>query len=208
MPGKQSTGATSHAGSSDRRTAIADAVIDLLGSPTTRRVTHRAVDRALGLAEGSSSAYFRTRAQLLAAAAERLAERDRTALTALMTRLHRDEETREPARAIAAVVDDWTSGGAGLRQMARLELQLEARAHPEVAETFARSRALFVGAVDDQIRSAQPTLAPSSSRALAVAIISLVEGLVSSRLLHGDSFGGDVDSLHNAVRLLMGGSGG
>ena len=57
-----------------RRALIADAAISTLARDGMRGLTHRAVDRAAGLPEGSASYYFRTRQALLQATVERLAE--------------------------------------------------------------------------------------------------------------------------------------
>ena len=51
-----------------RRERIADAVIIVLGEQGSRRLTHRAVDHQADLSPGSTSYYFRTRADLLEAA--------------------------------------------------------------------------------------------------------------------------------------------
>src|SRR5215831_16726248 len=59
-----------------RRADIADAAIRTLARDGMRGLTHRAVDRAAGLPEGSASYYFRTRQALLQATVERLAELD------------------------------------------------------------------------------------------------------------------------------------
>ena len=61
-----------------RRAEIADAAISTLARDGMRGLTHRAVDRAAGLPEGSASYYFRTRQALLQATVERLAELDST----------------------------------------------------------------------------------------------------------------------------------
>jgi DNA-binding transcriptional regulator YbjK len=55
---------------------IADATLKILAREGARRVTHRRIDRALRLPEGSTSYYFRTRAELLTAAAQRLTQLD------------------------------------------------------------------------------------------------------------------------------------
>ncbi|MDQ0317262.1 TetR/AcrR family transcriptional regulator [Amorphus orientalis] len=57
-----------------RRTAILDAAIDLLASRGLEGVTHRAVDQAAGLPQGSTTYYFPKKAALLAATAHHLAE--------------------------------------------------------------------------------------------------------------------------------------
>lgn len=62
--------------SRSRRELIADAAITTVAREGSRGLTHRAVDRAAGLAEGSTSYYFRTRDALLAATVARLAELD------------------------------------------------------------------------------------------------------------------------------------
>ena len=57
----------------DRRIVLADAALAVLAATGARGLTHRAVHRTAGIAEGSTSYYFRTRAALLQACAERLA---------------------------------------------------------------------------------------------------------------------------------------
>jgi DNA-binding transcriptional regulator YbjK len=62
---------------SQRRTAVLDAAIELLGGHGMRALTHRAVDAAAGLPVGSTSNYFRTKDALLAAVVERFSARER-----------------------------------------------------------------------------------------------------------------------------------
>lgn len=59
-----------------RRDALADAAIAVLANKGGRGLTHRAVDSAAGLPEGSTSYYFRTRQALLTAVVQRLAVLD------------------------------------------------------------------------------------------------------------------------------------
>lgn len=65
----------------DRRTRMLDAAIAIVGEGGTRALTHRGIDRRLGLADGSTSNYFRTRESLLDAAVERMIELDQATLT-------------------------------------------------------------------------------------------------------------------------------
>ncbi|MFG2005793.1 TetR/AcrR family transcriptional regulator [Spirillospora sp. NPDC048911] len=58
----------------ERRQAMADAAIDVLGEVGVHGLSHRAVDERAGLPVGTASNYFRSRDALLAAAAERVAE--------------------------------------------------------------------------------------------------------------------------------------
>jgi len=117
-----------------RRTAIADTIIEILATHGSRGLTHRAVDAAAGLPDGSSSYYFRSRGALLIAAAERLAQLDMVG-----------DGDPEPAVAAEPVtgVGDLCDRFAHLvheqatthrrRTVARYELSLEATRNPEVA---------------------------------------------------------------------------
>src|SRR6476469_5333345 len=49
-----------------RRDAVSAAAVQVLGTGGSRALTHRAVDRAAGVAEGTTSNYFRTRKALVA----------------------------------------------------------------------------------------------------------------------------------------------
>src|SRR5690348_16221423 len=49
-----------------RRDAVLAAAVEVLGSGGSRALTHRALDRAAGVAEGTTSNYFRTRKALVA----------------------------------------------------------------------------------------------------------------------------------------------
>jgi len=60
----------------DRRTLVADAALGIVAGQGMKALTHRAVDVASGSPEGTTSNYFRTRAALVAAAVDRLEERD------------------------------------------------------------------------------------------------------------------------------------
>ncbi|MGI5130397.1 TetR/AcrR family transcriptional regulator [Pseudonocardia sp. CA-107938] len=61
----------------DRRTEILDAALSVLAADGMRGLTHRAVDAAAGIAPGSTSYYFRTRAALVAGCVDRLVQVDR-----------------------------------------------------------------------------------------------------------------------------------
>src|SRR5215468_6402803 len=109
-----------------RRADIADAAIRTLARDGMRGLTHRAVDRAAGLPEGSASYYFRTRQALLQAAVERLAELDSVDMrgrASLPGPAGRDLDGF--AVAAAGIVERWLTAGRE-RLLARYELALEA----------------------------------------------------------------------------------
>ncbi|MFJ5957149.1 TetR/AcrR family transcriptional regulator [Paenarthrobacter sp. NPDC092416] len=61
---------------SDRRTELADAALAVVAAKGLKGLTHRAVDAQAGVAIGTTSNYFRNRAALVAAAVDRVEERD------------------------------------------------------------------------------------------------------------------------------------
>jgi AcrR family transcriptional regulator len=64
----------------NRRDSIGDGAIAIVARDGLRSLTHRAVDRELGLPDGSTSYYVRTRRQLIEAMVHRLAGRTVTDL--------------------------------------------------------------------------------------------------------------------------------
>jgi DNA-binding transcriptional regulator YbjK len=107
----------------DRRTQIADAIIETLARTGSRGLTHRAVDDAAGLPRGSTSYYLRTRASLIDAAVARLAEVDAGALSA-----RRGESL---TKTLARLLHDLQTTDRD-RTLARYELSLEAVRRPEL----------------------------------------------------------------------------
>ncbi|MEZ0049765.1 DNA-binding transcriptional regulator YbjK [Mycobacterium sp. MAA66] len=177
--------ATARRPSALRRTAIADAVIEVLAAQGSRRLTHRAVDQHLGLPEGSTSSYFRTRASLISAAAHRLADVDRESLEQFMARLVASGDTLTAPELVDAVVNDWTSNQSAPRQLARLELQLELLRSPDLADALAEHRSSFMGMTQIFAKTLEAHIDESADSALiAAAVMALVDGLVLDRLLY------------------------
>ena len=65
----------------DRRTALLDAALELVGTQGMRGLTHRAVDLAAAVPSGSTSNYFRTREALILGIVERFIAREREMVT-------------------------------------------------------------------------------------------------------------------------------
>ena len=59
----------------DRRQRLADAGLAVLAREGARGLTHRALDREAGVPTGTASNYFRTRAELVRALADRIGQR-------------------------------------------------------------------------------------------------------------------------------------
>jgi len=132
-----------------RRAEITDAAISTLARDRMRGLTHRAVDRAAGLPEGSASYYFRTRRALLQAAVERLAELTNTDMLGGAAALPLpDLDLDDLAAMTAALIEGWLTTGRE-RQLARYELSLEATRRPELRQTLVASGAAIRAVVAD-----------------------------------------------------------
>ncbi|MGX1757956.1 TetR/AcrR family transcriptional regulator [Streptomyces lydicus] len=133
-----------------RRELIADTALTLLAECGMRGLTHRAVDEAAGLPQGSTSNLARTRAALLETAVRRLAEREAAVLTPReMPGAQGAGPASRPDDAVAAV-----AGAVSLalhrylsrhRQLlvARYELALEATRRPELRAVYDRAARAF-----------------------------------------------------------------
>lgn len=156
---------------SDRRVLIADAALTLLAREGARGLTHRAVDRELGLPDGSTSYYFSTRAALLLAAAERLVELDAAEIAALPPGFE----------GVVELVERWLSPRRRTRSLARLELLLTAARDP-VFDFMRQARAQFIA----QVKQASRETDAAKAAAEAVGLVALVDGLVVHGLVSGD----------------------
>jgi len=137
-----------------RRAEIADAAISTLARDGMRGLTHRAVDRAAGLPDGSVSYYFRTRRALLQATLERLVELDITDMLAspgIPALPGRGLDAFADTTAIA--VESWLTAGRE-RQLARYELTLEATRRPELRHALVAAGAEIRAMVARQFAAA------------------------------------------------------
>ncbi|MFJ6051849.1 TetR/AcrR family transcriptional regulator [Streptomyces sp. NPDC092307] len=119
---------------SDRRTLLADAALDVLADEGMRGLTHRAVDRRAALPAGTTSAYFRTRAALLAGLVARLVQVDQA-------ELRTTAEGLVPLRTVEELVDGMVlltrqrlTGEGRRRSLARYACAVESVRDPELRE--------------------------------------------------------------------------
>jgi DNA-binding transcriptional regulator YbjK len=117
----------------DRRAAIADAAIDILGGQGSRGLTHRAIDKHLNYPEGTTSAYFRRREDLVMATVKALFDADFRRIRVLFdTLLARDEvNAASVARWFADMLASVRKEQGPVRMLARYECFLMARRSPE-----------------------------------------------------------------------------
>ncbi|MFF9310454.1 TetR/AcrR family transcriptional regulator [Streptomyces sp. NPDC014748] len=157
-----------------RADRVADAALALLAERGMRGLTHRAVDEAAGLPQGSTSNVARTRQALLDLAVRRLADREARVLA-----LH---ELPDPAGGPEALVDGLAlaTHRALTRHreltLARYELALEATRRPELREHFDAAGARFREQLGVLLRAAGST-APDRH---VLSLVAWADGLMFS----------------------------
>jgi len=182
-----------------RRAEIADAAITTLARDGMRGLTHRAVDRAAGLPEGSASYYFRTRQALLQATVERLAELDSAEiLPSTSLPVQSGHELDAFAAAAAAIIENWLTTGRE-RQVARYELALEATRRPELRDALVASGAGIRAMVASQFAAAG--IRQPGQR--AADFVAFVDGLVFDQIAGAGARNLTSADLAAAIRALL-----
>lgn len=182
----------------DRRALLADAAISTLAAAGLRGLTHRAVDRAAGLPEGSTSYYFRTRDALLFATLERMAELDAADgehLTELAGKIGADDL----APLLAGLVRTWLTTGRE-RALARYELTLESTRRPRLREMLIEHGTRFRMMAEQFLTVA----GVDEPRRRGHAMVAFLDGLIFHQLAGVGAGGMDDDALNAACRDLLG----
>jgi DNA-binding transcriptional regulator YbjK len=181
----------------DRRTVIADAAIATIAREGMRGFTHRAVDRTAGLAEGSTSYYFRTREALMFAALARLAELDTIDIgDAVELGSTVDQDTL--VALLTSVMWTWLTDGRD-RALARYELTLESTRRPAVRARLMTHGAAFRVIAEQTITAAGATEPKRRARAL----VSYLDGLLLHQLTQVGAGEVDEGELRAACRDLL-----
>ncbi|CNG51536.1 DeoR family transcriptional regulator [Mycobacterium tuberculosis] len=121
----------------ERRRALADAAIEVLGRAGIHGLSHRSVDERSGLPPGTASNYFRSRDALLQAAADRVIELHRQDMTAA-TGAAPAPVGRETLIELIALSLHHAATEQRTRYLAVYELTLEATRRPRLREALAR----------------------------------------------------------------------
>jgi DNA-binding transcriptional regulator YbjK len=152
-----------------RRSALADAAIEVLGTAGIHKLSHRAVDERAGVPAGTAANYFPRRDDLLAAAAERVAELHVAEMTAADRAAIAPSGTPAGPEALAELI------GASLydavtrhrtRYLAAYELALESTRQPALAEALSRLGAAALGSTLAEHRSLGLPTTPGQVQAL------------------------------------------
>lgn len=122
-----------------RQTEILDAAIETLGTRGMRGLTHRAVDEAAGLPEGSTSNLFRSRDALLEGISGRFVQRERAAFEAI-ARSDMPLTPEDLGRVLGRFAIESTRGNRSLT-LARYTLLVEGAIRPTLQRTIAEGGA-------------------------------------------------------------------
>ncbi|MGD6750520.1 TetR/AcrR family transcriptional regulator [Streptomyces sp. BH105] len=158
----------------NRPDTIADAALTLLAERGMRGLTHRAVDEAAGLPQGSTSNHARTRLALLEAAVRRLAVREGQVLAV--------DELPDPAGGLASLVDGMALALHRYLDrhphllVCRYELALEATRRPELRAFFDETGRQFREPLTALLRAAGST-APERH---TLSLVAWTEGMMFS----------------------------
>jgi DNA-binding transcriptional regulator YbjK len=182
-----------------RRERLADAAIETLAREGLRGLTHRAVDRAAGVPEGSCSYYFRTRQALLAATVDRLAELDAGEIAALPVPARRTEiGAADAVEAMATMIERYLVTGR-TRMLARYELALEATRRGELRAALVAAGARFRD-IAEGLLAAAGAAEPARQAPIFVAC---VDGLIFDHLAGAGALDFTPDELRAALLDLL-----
>ncbi|MFI8893233.1 TetR/AcrR family transcriptional regulator [Streptomyces paradoxus] len=170
-----------------RSDLVADTALALLAERGMRGLTHRAVDEAAGLPQGSTSNLARTRQALLELTVRRLADREARIL-ALHEMPDPGAGTASLADALALATHRALTGHRALT-LARYELALEATRRPELRAFFDATGARF----RDQLAALVSGLGSTDPARHTLSLIAWADGLMFSCV--AGSFGAEAPSL-------------
>jgi len=184
----------------ERRRELCDAAIQVLAEQGSRGLTHQQVDRTAGVADGTTSYYYRTRAALLRGVGQRVAQIDTANLRSIT-----DEATRSasPFGRLAQLAVMQADGPGLHLNKARMELMLAANRDPELADTTAK----FVGRVNELTHDALTAVQPHSDdphlrQQQSAAVATFLAG-VFTRFAGGDRALADADLLEKLLHAIV-----
>ncbi|GAA2406156.1 TetR family transcriptional regulator C-terminal domain-containing protein [Streptomyces coeruleofuscus] len=170
-----------------RSDLVADTALALLAERGMRGLTHRAVDEAAGLPQGSTSNLTRTRQALLELTVRRLADREARVLA-----LHEMPDPRAGAASLADALALATHRALTRNReltVARYELALEATRRPELRAYFDATGARF----RDQLATLVTGMGSTDPARHTLSLIAWADGLMFSCV--AGSFGAETPSL-------------
>lgn len=185
-----------------RRRDLCDAAITVLAAQGAKGLSHIKVDRAAGVAEGTTSAYFRTRAALLIATTERVVELDLIGLQKAKSAAGgEDPQTPRLADVVAAAAREPHL----TRAKARYELNMLATREPAISDLVRRANEGFVELYRDMMLRLLPggrDLPPSVVDDLSAITQTFINGLLG-RYVVGDFSISEPDDIDRLLRRMV-----
>ena len=160
---------------STRRRLLLDTAVHVVATSGLRGLTHRAVDRAAGLPEGTCSAYLRTRLALVSAVGEHVAgllEEDVQALRDDVARCIGDQE--RVTSLTSHLFLRWLDAHEVLAT--RFELALEAARDPALAQVLSGWRERLVDVVESMLATG------GHDRSRARYVVAALDGVLLGAL--------------------------
>jgi DNA-binding transcriptional regulator YbjK len=185
-----------------RRRELCDAAIALLAREGIKGVTHLKVDRKAGVADGTTSFYFRTSSALIRATADRIADLDLADLTAA-TRSDNGSGGPSPAAGLARLVIRSGTGARLLRSKARYELVMPSSRDAGLAEAFSHNQQRFFELHRDVVVALCP--ADTDSGLIdekAYVLLTFISGLMLA-LARGDRTINSAEELHDIITAIV-----
>ncbi|MDH6677840.1 AcrR family transcriptional regulator [Rhodococcus sp. LBL1] len=173
-----------------RTALIADAAITLIAQQGLRALTHRAVDRAAGIPEGSTSYYAPTRQALLELAVRRLAERTFSdtghaiaRLEAITPSTSSSERAEQLAAVITALIDALAARADDMR--ARYALLVDLNSGDSLRGALSTDSTVQSDALDATERLLEK-FGIDQARTRARQVMQLADSLTFARIASGD----------------------
>ena len=156
-----------------------EAAVELLGTEGLRSLTHARVDERAGVPKGSTSNYFRTRAQLVTGVSDWIGERDLSAAGDMSLAPRTAEEFAEGL----AVGIEVLTGPERIMTAARLTLFMEANHNPDIRAAVTRTR----NVMEQSVVAAMALLGATDPHPAALAVMACCEGIILHRIARHDT---------------------
>ncbi len=196
-----------------RRRELCDAAIRLLSDDGIKGVSHLKVDRKASVPEGTTSFYFRTRAALLHAVAERVAEldlKDLAAATRVPAPAANGDSGISETSGLARLVARSATGTRRMRAKARNELALEAARDPALADALRGYDEVFFDLIRKAVMRFWPEGSDSEERIVdeqTYAVMMFISGVLFTRS-SGETRARTAQQLDSLILGIVAGIGG
>jgi DNA-binding transcriptional regulator YbjK len=160
----------------DRREAIAVAAVELVAEGGSHALTHRRIDRRLGLPEGTTSNYARTRSDLVRIVIDRVAEV--ATLRGVSNPL--PSTVSEAVEQLVTAFEETVARGSDTR--ARMALSIDCLQDPELHELLTTSSPVRARLLDEAEAMLAALAVPAPDRR-AIDFIGVMNGLLYDRLI-------------------------